>query len=147
MSGIDVLTTAQTAAMSELTAVVNLQQQYTLLQNPQSRNMQELDDLNTEIQDKQDTLRGLQLAEQTYSQEYLDRKAGPAQGGFFTRLGMGNAQDWSITIFYGSYVLLVFALLVSLVQYSTEKIKLIAAISMTAIIIGILMTRLLFYFG
>ena len=141
------LTDAQTAANSQLTAIISLQQQYSLLKAPQATNMTQIANIETQIQQQEAVHKGLRLAEQTYSQEYLDRTNSPLNGGFFTRMGLGNVQNWSITMFYVTYVLLFIVLIVVSLRYSTEKMKLFAAVSMIGAILLLIATQMLINFG
>jgi hypothetical protein len=141
------LTDAQTAANSHLTTVVSLQQQYTLLQDPQRTNMDEIRELDGQLEQEMGTLKMLQIAEQTYTQEYLDRKNSPHHGGFFKRMGLGSVQNWSITVFFISYVFLFIVLLYTSMAYSREKLKMFAAVSMIGIIGLIVISQMLIAFG
>jgi len=137
----------QTAANSQLASIISLQQKYILLKEPQAKNMTQISNIETQIQQQEGVHKGLRLAEQTYTQEYLDRTNSPLNGGFFTRMGLGNVQNWSITMFYVTYILLFVVLIVVSLRYSTEKIKLFAAISMIGAILLIVATQMLINFG
>ena len=136
---------AQTAANSQLAAVVSLQQQYSVLKSPQSENTEQIKTMKAQVQQQKTMLTSLQQAEQTYAQEYLDRKAGPSTNGF----GLGSAQNWSITMFFISYAICTLVLLGVAVKYSydDQKMKMAGSVLMMSIIGGLLVMRMLIYAG
>ena len=135
----------QTAANSQLAAVVSLQQQYSVLKSPQSENTEQIKTMKAQVQQQKMMLTSLQQAEQTYAQEYLDRKASPSTSG----LGLGSAQNWSITMFFMAYALCTLALLGVAVRYSydDEKMKMAASVIMMSVIGALLIMRALMYAG
>ena len=136
---------AQTAANSQLAAVVSLQQQYSVLKSPQAENTQQIQTMKAQVQQQKMMLTSLEQAEQTYAQEYLDRKAAPSTTGF----GLGSSQNWSITIFFIAYALCTLALLGVAVRYSydDEKMKMAASVIMMSVIGALLIMRALMYAG
>jgi hypothetical protein len=134
------LADAKTAANSQLMKVVSLQQQYSLLQAPQSANMSQISSLDSQIQEQNDILKSLHIAEETYAQEYLDRKNSPSQG-------YGNIQHLAITMFYLTYIFIFVVIIYTLLSYSTQKMKLFGAVSVTGIILLIVITQMIINFG
>lgn len=60
--------------------------------------------------------------EETYEEDYLERKAAPSQRSIMTILGLKTTQDKVIALFYLAYVLFSIAFTLYVVRLSTKKI-------------------------
>jgi len=108
-------------------------------------------DQNTQVQatmhDRQQILNELNRMEQTYDEDYLERKAAPPQRSIMTILGLKTTQDKAIALFYLAYVLFSIAFTLYIVRLSTKKIIAGSFILLILTGVGILLTLGLVNYG
>jgi hypothetical protein len=86
--------------------------------------LSEQNGLNTAVRDKQHRLNELNQLDETYTQSYLDFKANPPAGGFFSKFGLRTTQDWTIAFFYLSFT--VFSIIILLYGFVKSQQKIYA---------------------
>ncbi len=72
----------------------------------------------------------------TYEQEFLDRKRTPKAKSFFGKMGLLSVQDWSIALFYFSYVLFCIMIFVLVMVHTTQRLRAGVILFVLFLIIG-----------
>lgn len=78
--------------------------------------------VQSDLHDTEQILNELNRMEETYEEDYLERKAAPSQRSIMTILGLKTTQDKVIALFYLAYVLFSIAFTLYVVRLSTKKI-------------------------
>jgi hypothetical protein len=80
--------------------------------------------LHEQVRDAAHRLKELNQLDETYTQTYLNFKASPPKKGFFYRYGLYTVQDWTLAMFYLSYV--VFSIIILLFTFTKSYQKILA---------------------
>ena len=115
-------------------------QQYLSIKSQRQPIINQNTEVQTELRDKQQILNELNRMEETYDEDYLERKAAPTQRSIMTTLGLKTTQDKAIALFYLAYVLFSIAFTLYIIRLSTKKIIAGSFILVILTGIGILLT-------
>ena len=96
--------------------------------------------VQSDLHDTEQILNELNRMEETYEEDYLERKAAPSQRSIMTILGLKTTQDKVIALFYLAYVLFSIAFTLYIVRLSTKKIIAGSFILVILTGLGILLT-------
>lgn len=96
---------------------------------------------------KKAVLADLTRVEQTFEREYLDRRADPPVGNLFARMGLQDAQDWSLAIFYVAYAALTGAAVLFVLRWSSSPAFMAAGLVAGAGVLLVMITTALIYYG
>jgi len=103
--------------------------------------------LEGQVRDAIHRLKELNQLDETYTQTYLNFKASPPAKGIFYRYGLYTVQDWTIALFYLSY--LVFSVIILLYTFvnSYKKIFAVSIVFTVLCIFGLISTSMLMAYG
>jgi len=103
--------------------------------------------LEIQLRDAAHRLRELNQLDETYTQTYLNFKASPPKKGLFYRYGLYTVQDWTLALFYLSYV--VFSIIILLFTFTKSNQKIFAtAIVFTGLcLFGLISTTMIVSYG
>jgi len=103
--------------------------------------------LSSEVRDKEQMLRELNRMEETYDEEFLERKGNPPKTSLTSIAGLHTTQDKTIAFFYLAYVLFSVALTLYFIRVSTKKM--LAALFILTIlgVLAALITLGIVYYG
>lgn len=96
---------------------------------------------------KKAVLADLTRVEQTFEREYLDRRAAAPAGNLFARMGLQDAQDWSLAMFYVAYAVLTGAAVLQVLRWSQQKVFMAGGLVVGASVLLIFITAVLIYYG
>jgi Flp pilus assembly protein TadB len=92
-------------------------------------------------------LQELKRQEQIYDREFLDRKQTPPPKGLLASYGIRSTQDHIFIFLLFSYVMFSLLLLILVLIYSTKRLIAAAAVITMSILIGVLSTVMIYWYG
>ena len=101
--------------------------------------------LEGDVQALKARLSNIREAGETYDREFIDRSAGKNNYGTFRRNGISTLQDWIFLIFFASYGIICFCLLLSTIT-SANPVTNATLVIVISFIIGIMMTAVIMRF-
>ena len=122
-------------------------QSYLDLKSQRQPLLNQRDSLKAEARELQFKINEINRIEETYDQEYLDRKTNPPRKGVFASLGLRNTQDWVLAMFYFFYGIFTLIFTLYAIRFSVKKTW--AALFIVSIMfsIGVFFTMGLVYYG
>ena len=141
--------------IQELIAVINPQLQsaqtqfdsyiaYAGILQPALDNQHELEG---QLRDAIHRLKELNQLDETYTQTYLNFKASPPKGGIFQRYGLHTVQDWTIALFYLSYLVFSVIFLLYIFVNSYQKIFATSIVFTGLCLFGVISTSMIVSYG
>ena len=103
--------------------------------------------LEGQVRDGIHRLRELNQLDETYTQTYLNFKASPPKKGIFYRYGLYTVQDWTLAMFYLSYVVFSVIILLFTFTKSYQKILATAMVFTGLCIFGLISTTMIVSYG
>jgi len=103
--------------------------------------------LEGQVRDRIHRLRELNQLDETYTQTYLNFKASPPKKGLFYRYGLYTVQDWTLAMFYLSYIVFSITILLFTFINSYQKIFATAMVFTLLCIFGLISTSMIVSYG
>jgi hypothetical protein len=122
-------------------------QQYLDLKAQRGTLLEQKANLAVEVRDKEQMLRELNRMEETYDEEFLERKGSPPKTSLTSIAGLHTTQDKAIASFYLAYVLFSLALTVYFIRVSSKKMLAAVFILTVLGVMGALITLGIVYYG
>ena len=96
------------------------------------------------LQGLRNHLNQLNKSEETFNQEYLDRKKVAVPPTFFEKLGIRTLQDWVLLGFFTSYAILALVVSLYITRFAGEnRLPVLAVVAVLAVTLGMIIATII----